>query len=85
LAVSSLIFFENCAHYEHNSRTDTKAILAFIAEELEARREPLLPDVAARFGITVQSLSKSLSARGTERQRQIRSWTRYGDRLWRLL
>ncbi len=58
---------------EHIVSTDTKTIMAFILEQLDSGSEPLLPEVAKRFGLTVQSLPKMLSplgirAKDTKRQ-----------------
>lgn len=58
---------------EHIVSTDTKAIMAFILEQLDSGSEPLLPEVAKRFGLTVQALPKMLSplgvrAKDTKRQ-----------------
>lgn len=60
-------------HSEHIVSTDTKAIMAFILEQLDSGSEPLLPEVAKRFGLTVQALPKMLSplgirAKDTKRQ-----------------
>jgi hypothetical protein len=50
---------------------EAKAILSFILEELKADKEPLLPDVAAKFGMPAQTLSKTLpdSIRAKETKR----------------
>jgi len=53
---------------EHDLRTDAKGILAYILSELEEGREPLLPDVAGRVGLSPQSLAKSLSPLGVRAQ-----------------
>jgi hypothetical protein len=58
---------------EHIVSTDTKAIMAFILEQLDSGSEPLLPEVAKRFGLTVQALPKMMSplgirAKDTKRQ-----------------
>ena len=50
--------------YKHNMSTDIKAILEYISSELEAGRELLLSDIAARFGLSTQAIAKSLSPHG---------------------
>jgi predicted DNA-binding protein len=50
------------------STTTPKTIMAYILTELEAGREPLLPDVVDRFGTTTQTLSKTLSPYGIRAQ-----------------
>jgi len=52
------------AHNEHVVSTDIKPALAYILSELEEGREPLLPDVAGRFGMSTQALAKALSPLG---------------------
>lgn len=49
---------------EHTMSTDIKPALAYILSELEEGREPLLPDVAGRFGMSTQALAKALSPLG---------------------
>ena len=49
---------------EHIASTDIRVVLEYILGELAEGREPLLPDIAAGFGLSTQALAKSLSPHG---------------------